>query len=295
MDNSSATEQIIQSFLNRSNNDLKDEKTYSIDSAIWYSTAYLNYTYAIYDSSLIYLKLDTTYFNIDLDNNRVNESDLLDAIDEMVDSLAAFFEDVPTNPKHVIYCMVYEISVGVGGLDVGLVSVVGCGFSSVYYSSFGEEDYWFAILDYGMCEDSIGQYEGEDAADQLEYKIMHPLVVNDPDYRIYIVPGTDEFFEMVDPYDYEYLNSPRGYRAYYYRDNISWPGPQCCDPDELNFYLSSDGIYYIINDKKPEGLNLTCINIIDELFWYGGWYYEEHFLNLTYSETYQTVVQASEL
>jgi hypothetical protein len=131
MNASNETELKIQSFITRLNSDLKDEKTYSIDSAIWYSTAYLNYTYAIYDSSLIYLKHDTTDFNIALNNNLVSESDLISAINDMVDSLAAFFDDVPTNPKHVIYCMAYEISVGIGGLDVGLVSVIGCGFMSI--------------------------------------------------------------------------------------------------------------------------------------------------------------------
>lgn len=87
---SNETELKIQSFLNRLNSDLKVEKTYSIDSAIWYNTAALNYTYAIYDSSLIYLSRDTSTFSLNLDrNNQVLESDLEAAFEQMTDSLEA--------------------------------------------------------------------------------------------------------------------------------------------------------------------------------------------------------------
>jgi hypothetical protein len=298
MNASNETELKIQSFITRLNSDLKDEKTYSIDSAIWYSTAYLNYTYAIYDSSLIYLKHDTTDFNIALNNNLVSESDLISAINDMVDSLAAFFDDVPTNPKHVIYCMAYEISVGIGGLDVGLVSVIGCGFSSVYYGSFGEEDYWYSIWDSGKCDEYHGTYVGQDATDQLEYHIMHPLVQNDPSWRIYTIPDETYTTGYIYPIDYPYTPAPRGHRGFIIEDeNGSWEGPHCLSPDELNFYLGANGISYIIDDNKPaqQGFEFISIDVDGDVSFPEYGYYETHFFVISYGPKYRTTVPASNL
>jgi hypothetical protein len=291
---SNETEIKIQSFINRLNSDLKVEKTYSIDSAIWYSTASLNYTYAIYDSSLLHISLDTSTFSINLDrNNKVLESDLETAINQMTDSLEAFFDDLPNNTKHVIYCMVYELGTYSGRLDLGLVSAVAWGFSSTYYGSFGVSDYWFAIGDSGKCN---GQYVGQDAADQLTFKIMHPLVANDPNWRIYTIPGSDVFFDDVDPEDYYYANAPRDYRGYIYYGNLPWPGPQCLDPDELNFYISSNGIPYIIDDMTPQGLDFVSIFVDGKLGWLDlDHYFEVHYLDLTYGVKYTTTVPASSL
>ena len=180
MNSSDQTELKIQSFLNRLHSDLKDEKTYSIDSAIWYSTASLNYTYAIYDSSLLHISLDTSTFSLDLDEyDKVLESDLEAAIDQMVDSIEVFFNDV-------------------------------------------------------------------------------------------------------DPEDYYYDNAPRDFRAYIYYGDLPWPGPQCLDPDELNFYISSNGIPYIIDDMTPQGLDFISIFVDGKLMWLEDTYLEGHYLDLTF-------------
>jgi hypothetical protein len=85
MNSSNETELKIQSFINRLNSDLKDETTYTIEDAIWYAEATLNYTYAIYDSSFVYLSRESSTFSIDLNpNNTVNQSDLLATYEKMV-------------------------------------------------------------------------------------------------------------------------------------------------------------------------------------------------------------------
>lgn len=91
MNSPNQTELRIQTFLNRMHSDLKDEKIYSIDSAIWYTEASLNFTYAIYDSALAYISIDTNEFSIELDeNDKVTESDLGILYEDMVDSLELF-------------------------------------------------------------------------------------------------------------------------------------------------------------------------------------------------------------
>jgi hypothetical protein len=294
---SNAIESKIQAFKDHMDNNLKDGKTYSIDSAIWYSTAFLNYMYAIYDSALQNISCDTSAFSIELDeNNKVEEALLEEAIEQMTDSMEAQYDGLQESTKHLVYCMVYEIATYQGRLDVGTVAVIGFGYSPNIYEEFGEEDYWYAILDSGMCDDYAPAYKGEkDAGEEIAFKILHPLITNDPIYRVYTVPESQVFI-TVDPEGYPYENSPCGHRGYYHHAQGSWPGPQCLDPDHLNFYLTSNGIEYIIDDMKPEGLDFTWIEIRgDILFLEDNWYEEVHLLDLTYAETYLTLTPASGL
>jgi hypothetical protein len=288
----------IQVFQNRLESNLKDGKTYSIDSAIWYSTALLNYTYAIYDSALLHISCDTSTFSLALDENgRVEESDLETAIDQMIDSLEAQYDGLQESTKHLVYCMMYETATYEGRLDVGMVAVIGFGYNPIFYDQFEEDDYWYAILDYGKCDEyEPAYYDEQDAGEEIEYKIMHPLVVYNPIYRIYTVPGSEEFFEDINPGDFPFENSPSGYRGYYHTEQGNWPGPECLDPDHLNFYLTSNGIDYIIDYYQPQGLDFIWIDIDGELlFLQQGWYEEIHLIDLLFAETYQTLVPAGSL
>jgi len=293
---SSETELKIQSFLNRLHSDLKDETTYSIEDAIWYSTAVLNYTYAIYDSSFLHTRVDTSTFSVRLDKGgKVTESDLEDLIETMTDSLEAFFEDLPVNTKHVMLCMAYETNSTEESLNLGLVSVVGYGFSSTYYGSFGTTDHWFSVLDSGKCGQYHGQNVGQDAGDQLEQKIMQPLVQSDPNVRIYSNPLVQ--IDNIVGVDYPYPNAPRDYRIYYKIGSYPWPGPECLDPVELNFYLSSNGIPYVIDDLQPNQMEFIQIIINGDVFWNdpSSIYEEAHWLTLIYGDIEETVVPASQL
>jgi hypothetical protein len=138
------TEQKIVNFLNRFDSQLKDEEMYTIEEVLWYSTAGLNYTYAIYDSAFVYDYCDTSYFSMDIDANElVAESDLQAAFDKMVDTLSARYDALQESIKHLIYCAVYEDRVYNGELYVGMIFVFGGGYSGSLYGSFGQTDYWF--------------------------------------------------------------------------------------------------------------------------------------------------------
>jgi hypothetical protein len=294
MNSSNKTELKIQSFINRLNSDLKDEKTYSIDSAIWYCTAVLNYTYAIYDSSFLHFNVDTSNFTVGIDKDgKVKESDLEDVIEQMTDSLKAFFANLPVNIKHVMLCMAYETGSTNEILDLGFVSVVGYGYSSTYYGSFGPIDHWYAIWNWGDCYDYS---RNGDAGVQIEYKLLHPLVQNDPDWRIFTIPGTESIFTNIDPADYPYPSSPSGHRGYIFLGQGNWIGPQCLPPNDLNFYISSNGVPYIIDHLKPQGKDFVMIDVYGDIIWlYDEYYEEQHLYNITYSIIYKTIVPATSL
>ena len=294
------TEQKIVNFLNDQKNPLKTERVYSIDSAIWYTTAGLNFEYAIYDSSFAYFVKDTGYFSVGLDeNNNVTQTELDEVYDRMVDSLEAFYESLPnSSAKHVIYCMVYEEEVFSGRLNAGMVAVIGVGFLGNFYGSFDEEtDYWYAINSEGKCNGFEPAFYGiMDASDTIQSKLLHPLFVSDPDWRIYVIPESEVYLDRVEPFEYPYGGAPRGFRAYYYHaDEPGWPGPQCLDPDELNFYIGGNGIPWIVEANRPEDLELVFIELEDDLYLGLDLYEEYHFLDITYGEKEKTTVPAGSL
>lgn len=281
----------ILNFLNSFESPLKDEKMYSIDSTIWYSCAGLNFTYGIYDSSFVYVSRDTSHFSVDLnENDQVSQSDLEDLFDEMADSLEVFFDGLQDNIKHVFYCAVFEEAVHSGTLDLGMIANIGCGYNGGFYSSFGLTDWYYSIFNEGKCHGYTGT---GDAAIELEYKIMHPLVLGNPDVREYAIPLDSAVDISGDEYPYQ--QAPRGTRAFYFSDYYPWGGPQCLDPDELNFYLTSDGIDYIINDLQPQEMEFIEIKIKGDLVYGDTRFYEAHWLTLIYGDIIRTYIPASTL
>jgi hypothetical protein len=283
------TELKIQSFINSMNSQLKSGSTYSIEEAIWYAEATLNFSYAIYDSSFIYLSRESSSFSIDLNsNNTVNQSDLLAAYGKMVDSLEEHYDGIRDSPKHVFLCDVIDVSKSVGTLDLVMVSVIGCGFTNPY-GSFNTTDYWFSGDLEGKCDIYYPSYIGRDATTELEYKLLHPYVTPAPNVRIYY---TDiDTVKNIDPEDYPYANAPRGIRGYSYGSSNSQDWVQCLPYDELNFYISNNGIPYIIEDNNTFIDKEFCY--IDVIWYFAAgyqYYYEVHKLDIGYGVRNETII-----
>jgi hypothetical protein len=289
------TELKIQSFINSMNSQLKSGSTYSIEEAIWYAEASLNFTYAIYDSSFVYLSRETSSFSIDLNSsNTVDQSDLLAAYAKMVDSLEAHYDGIQDSPKHVFLCDVINVSSSSGKfgiLDLVMVSVIGCDYTINQYGSFDATDYWWS----GDLEGKCNGFSGEgDATTALEYKLLHPLIAPAPNVRIYYT-DIDSVCD-IDPENYYFESAPRGTRGYWYGSNNPEDWVQCLDPDELNFYISNNGIPYIIEDNDTYIDKEFCdIDIIWD-FTPSIWnYYEVHKLNISYGVRNETEIAAIDL
>jgi hypothetical protein len=282
----------IQAFLNKTNSQLKEETTYTIEDAIWYAEASLNFTYAIYDSSFIYLSRETSIFSIDLNHdNTVNYNDLLETYEKMVDSLEAHYDGIQGLTKHVFLCDVIDVSNSVGRLDLKMKSVIACGYTPTQYISFGPTDYWFAGGELGKCDIYEPSFEGQDATTQLEYKLLHPAA---SDLRIYY--ENIEMVSDIDPSNYPYENAPRLTRGYCYGSGNPNDVIQCLPPNELNFYISINGIPYIIEDNDTYVDKEFClIDVIWMFMASNDLYYETHFLNISYGVGHGTQIAASEL
>ena len=289
------TEMKIQSFLDGTNNNIKSGSTYTIEQAIWYAEASLNFSYAIYDSSFIYLSRETSSFSINLNqSNTVNQSDLLAAYAKMVDSLEAHYNAVQDSPKHVFLCDIIDVHHSATTVDLVMVSVIACGFTYNLYGSFNETDYWYAGGGAGKCDDYEDPiYIGRDATTELEYKLLHPYIAPVQNMRMYY---TDiETVWNVDPIDYPYTNSPRGCRGYVYGSNIPDDIMQCLPPSELNFYISNNGIPYMIDDNNTFIDKEFCYIDIRYDFLPSIWlYYEQHFYDIGYGIRQSTTITTVE-
>jgi hypothetical protein len=288
------TEMKIQEFLNSMNTPLKTGSTHTVAEAIWYLEATLNYSYAIYDSDFVYFSKDTSNFSIDLNQNgTVNHNDLLAAYAHMVDSLKAHYDAIQSQTKHVILCDVINVSNSVNPLDLQLVSFIVYDISPLYYDLFGPTEYWYAGNGLGMCGDSVGLHVERDATTELEYKIMHPLVATVANVRVYY--SDINTYMSIEPWYYYYDPAPRDYRFYLY--STTYPGEvQCISPDELNFYLSDQGIPYVIDDlDNIEGKEFCLIHIHWDIMVDMNQYIEAHLLDLSYGIRHETTVGASTL
>ncbi len=245
----------------------------------------------IYDSLFNFLSHKTCRLSLDLnENSTVNENELMDAYEKLVDSLETHYDDILTTPKHVMICDVKYDGVTSGQLDISMVSVIAFGTSPIPYGSFGPTDYWWSGDEDGKCSGYSGI---GDATTALEHKLNDPLVAPAENVRIYY---TDvETVENVDPEDYPYEYGPRGLRGYAFFDEDPGAGVQCLPPGELNFYISSNGIQYIIDDNDTfEDLEFCEIDVIwENIIW--DHYYEEHFYSISYGERHETNISATDL
>ena len=280
----------IMDFIADMKSHLKDGRVYSIDSAVWYLNATFNYTYAIWDSAFMYQSLDSTFHEVDLDPaGKVEESDLYAVYDLMLDDLEEHYDDISLSPKHVFLCIIINNGISGGKLQLEFISSIVSGYTINMYDPFNSTDYWFSIWDYGKCDHTC---LGQDASDRLEYKLMHPQAVP---LRIYFIPQVT--IHDVDPWYYDYEGVKYGKRGFWYEGSGIINEPQCLDPDLLNFYLSNDGIPYMIDDNNPDPneLEFCGIDVRDEYMAGDRFWVEAHLLDIYYGTECETSTPPSGL
>lgn len=235
---------------------LKNGASLPIDSANWYLEGLLNYEQAnnnhqfdglqfFYDTLVMYTS-GAELSIADLNEAHTYFSNKLTEIAQAQNITDFAFDAV-------------DISIATNGLKSGetqLTMVVGGGSNTIgYYTAFGLTDYWTWGMQGGKCGTFAGQGGLSDAAQELNYKFNHPLVVPGPGYYTDVLPVYADGTEFPDP------NNPGPYCDYkiFWFDASNtgiWP---CLGPDELNYYLST--MPYIINAKRPVGKSYVNVNV----------------------------------
>lgn len=277
----------ILSFKNSMQNPLKIERVYSIDSAVWYSEALVNYTYADVRNNQQDISFDSSFINVPLSNGKVSLSDLSSLYGKIVDSLAQQNHTLPSS-GHLLVCDVFTRP-----NDSTANQVTFRVYSSFTYGPqiisgpFGEEDWWRyggrENNNGGYCDSSIyaGTHTYDDAARQIARKIR--LVAPGQRHTTTDVIGLEViadgtiFVNSGGSYDCVFNNPgdtlPFGIHNDNYFDFLMFNNyhsdhftnyHECLSPDEMNFYLqgTNEVFYTVLYDNDCIGGVINGKNFI---------------------------------
>lgn len=269
----------------------------SIDSAINYLEALVNYEYAAADSFYAFIFSDTARFYLEVNQEeQVTFEDVGDVYDIMIDSLEAIYDRIEDSYKHLVSADLIEISLSNNTLTMDLIPVFGINDNSYTYGIFGPTDYWYWGWNLGKCNGYTG--EG-DAAIQLEYRINHPLVQpTQQGYRVYYTDIVDTGW--IYPWDYEDENYPGEWESYrlFSASGLGENPPEepCICPNDLNYYLY-DGLDYIIDDQQSNfpDLDFSYCFVYTDFIPADDMWFRFHYISIQYGVKHETIDPPSPL
>ena len=266
----------------RENPQFKSGETMTVDSAVWYIKAALNYTYARAGNEFANIISDSAKITIPTTGEELLLENLPAVYQQFRDSLSVKYNAIQSENKNLIMVNVVSEEPTESGTEVTLYSAIGEGTPVTYlYGHFDSTDYWYWGFGLGKCGPYQGQNIGEDATTQLQYKINHPIVTYPP--GTYFIPDT--YTDWIYPWEYEDANSPNGYSILFYDEAIYTTTEPCIPPDDMNYYLYN-GVAYIMEDNKPAGKYLTFGKVMWDITVGIGYELRIHYVKFTYGEKY---------
>jgi len=242
--NTQNLEQLILNFEQKLNSGQKDGTIYAIDSAVWYVEALLNYSFCEAGHLCQDFVVDTLEISL---NDAGTNGFTIGQLETVFDGLEA---DITENqPEGKIVFAIDLYAYPAGNATVFATRTAYAAISQPVLKAIADTSgYWFWGRDLGMCGPDSGLYVGMDASDVLEAQIGNAtsgVWTNIEGFTILPSWTYDPNF----PFDITYLQPTRLFSA---------EGPAsiildfCIPPEVMNYYLSSNGIWYIINDLQPE-------------------------------------------
>ena len=242
----------------RENPSFKSGESMSVDSAVWYFKAALNYTYARAGVDFNYLSNDSAAISVSTPNGEIAENELPGIYQQILDSVRAIYNTAEGNGKTLLMVNVVSSDASANSTDLTIYAATGSTTPTYIYGHFDETDYWNWGLELGKCGEYAGQEVGQDASTVLQYRINHPLITYPP--GTYFIPDENptrwKYYK-----NYPDANSPGGYRLFYAFDEPPYTYPICIPPEDMHYYLY-DGLVYIMNDLKPAGKYLTFGEVV---------------------------------
>jgi hypothetical protein len=270
MNNSQKTEALILAFKDKLDNHLKDGTTYAADSAVWYVEALLNYTFGDASTPCFNPTVDTAERN--LNNTGVNGfslQELADVYDDLKDEVVA------NQPNNMHVYAIDLFTYPAGNLTVFTTHTAYANDqNSTYKSVTDTAGYWFWGKQWGMCGADSGLYIGMDATDILE-GLINTISCDYWTDLEYDGAWPNEYIDPNFPLTNSLLHPTRLFSA-----SGTTPAvlDYCMSPTEIDYYNSSEGIRYIIDDLCPERKSfMYCF-----LGAYADGYYVVHIGSFTY-------------
>ena len=240
------TEQKILNFKSKLESGNKSGEVLDIDSAVWYIEAALNYTYCEIDTSDV-INIDSSFYQIlDIENNRINFSEIVCIYNEFVNYLTTTINNtVGTNKKMLVTDIEFIENENINNSgNLKLTTIITGNPEGEVSFNFGETDFWHPVEGDGKCFIYEGQYIGKDASTRLE------LFINKSIYKPY-----GQYSYATD------LIITTGSSSNYY-----WSGyrDDCLNPEDMNYWLQKGKDFaYLLNISIPDH---SIIN--HDYFWY---------------------------
>lgn len=240
----------------RENPSYKSSETMSADSAVWYMEAASNQTYADGASEFSKSVSDTFSIVIDATNGEVLLNDVVDAYDDMIESLSTAYHALPGESNHLVVNDISLTTTDESTVTLGVNAVFGSSIDGID-AMFNYPWYYGELL--GRCDGS-GLGVGSDAAEQIEDVIIRRKGT-EPSGTYYTSIQSVEILgdcceNPNDPYpgdnynDYLMFFNYSGWQNYH----------ECVSVDELNFYLlGTEEVIY--NLQRPAGKDLITIDL----------------------------------
>jgi len=244
-ENKQNLEQLILNFEQKLNSGQKDGTTYAIDSAVWYVEALINYNLGTEGVECKGMTVDTAHANLPIP--ATGEYTLIQ-LETVYNQLLSQIQQ--NQPEGTIMFAADLFNIQVETVMWFYINVAYATPVSPEYKALNDTSgNWYWGGDLGMCCPDSGLYVGMDASDVLENRISNTTSdVWSSLETISILPSW--YFDSNFPFDITYLQSTRMFYA---------EGPYaslydfCIPSNVMDYYLSSNGIWYIINDIKPTG------------------------------------------
>ncbi len=252
---------LILKFQNKiKNNSFKNGETVSVDSAVWFLEAMMNFNYSTPDSSFVNLTVDTTFeFDLPVNNDLVDFSNLTEAAFAMESHILTYLNNMPNSIKFIIAA---DVSIKPNTLKDGTKTItITTGYGSEYiinpgcYTPFGANDFWAHGFDWGGC--GTNSATTSDAAKQIQYKINNPncrpIDITISSYIVNVGIEDIVAWDYPNPNDTGYPDNWLDCLMYHesdYDNLLVIDG--CLEPEEMNFYLQGtlDVVDMIISEKQ---------------------------------------------
>jgi len=243
------TEERILNFKHKMIQNLKSSETLSLDSAVWYLEAALNYSYDEPSTAEI-IKIDSVFINVPIsENGTISFEDVTTAYNELDGGVNTIFNETAGTDLDL---QVADVSLKENtDTEATLQLTVAISDKLPNITSFGNDAYWHAGFLEGKCGIYEGQFVGRDATTELT------RVANNSK----AIPAQHGYFtNIVTTY---YGGYEVGNEEYFFSAIGLLPAPDktpCIQPNEMNHWLNQLKIF--ANIKKPANKMLITYRVI---------------------------------
>ncbi len=230
----------------------KSAETMSLDSAVWYVEAALNFTYCMHtENEPVYSEVFVDSFKIDFtaENGKVNFTEIAPAYLNIAQHTQNVFEQIENQAKDIV---LQDVDYADGQLTIKTFFATGTTDKATTFNWWFTEDWKFG-WNMGRCD---GTYAGlSDAAKQLNSKINMRI----PHINGYYTDNTT-------------ISSVSAWSGDFYNSNSN-------DPNYCQYYIFLEG-----GDFDPYGTYSTCITVPELNFYINGAFIAADVIKQNHSE-----------